>query len=128
MRMDLRILCASLPISSSEWYSSVLCRFPSVNSCATASTSRNGTKIVSSTFLPVFVVSFHAKTRQTIIHATPATAKITVTLTDWLLCLSVISSNLIAISTALFNAGVQSFRIESTALSLSPLLIFSMME
>jgi magnesium-transporting ATPase (P-type) len=54
--------------------------------------------------------------------------RVNVVIAALLLALSVISPKLIAFSTSLFNAGVHLLRISSVALSLLPLLIFSMIE
>ena len=124
--MDLRMLCASLPISSSEWYSSWLCRFPSVSFFATSSIACNGSRMVSSTILLTFFAIAHARSRKIMITAIPATAQKIVLWTALLLCLSVNASNFFETSTKLFNAGVHLFKISSTACSPLPALISSM--
>ena len=116
--MDLRMLCASLPISSSEWYSSWLCRFPSVSSFATSSIACNGSRMVSSTILLTFFAIAHARSRKIMITAIPARFCRNfsqIRLLALLLCLSVNASNFFEISTKLFNAGVHLFKIPSTA-------------
>ena len=122
------MLCANRPISSSERYSNMLCKFPSVSSFATSSMACNGSKMLESTFLLVFLEFIHARLIKNIMKATPKIAHNTVFLTALSLAMSVISSNFKAISTNLFNAGVHLVRISSTPFWFCPCRISSIMD